>query len=157
MTPVEAISGACMMLKREVFEKAGLFSEDYFMYAEDLDLCYKVARAGFTNYYVGEAQAIHHGGRSSKQRRAVQWATIMKFHAVEHFCEKTRGRVYGFAYRATMGCNAAGRLLVIALAYPFASMRRDTRALSVASAKWNAVLRWALGLERAALEAVRSC
>src|SRR5579871_5809019 len=45
---VEAISGACMMLRREVFAAAGLFEESYFMYAEDLDLCYKVRRAGFT-------------------------------------------------------------------------------------------------------------
>jgi N-acetylglucosaminyl-diphospho-decaprenol L-rhamnosyltransferase len=155
--PVEAISGACMMLTRKVFEKVGLFSEDYFMYAEDLDLCYKVARAGFTNYYVGEVEVIHHGGRSSKQRRADQWATIMKFQAVQHFCAKTRGRVYGFVYRAAMGCSACGRLLLIGLVFPFASVRWDTQALSVASAKWNAVLRWALGLEKAALKAAESC
>jgi hypothetical protein len=139
-----------MMLKREVFERAGRFSEDYFMYAEDLDLCYKVARAGFTNYYVGEAAMIHHGGGSSQQRRADQWATIMKFRAVQHFCVKTRGRVYGFGYRVAMGCSAVGRLLLIAAAFPFAKAWRHTHALSAASAKWNAVLRWALGLEKAA-------
>ena len=43
---VEAITGACVMLKREVFEEVGLFSEDYFMYAEDIDLSYKIRKAG---------------------------------------------------------------------------------------------------------------
>jgi len=155
--PVEVISGACMLLKREVFEKAGMFSEDYFMYAEDLDLCYKVARAGFTNYYAGDASMIHHGGKSSHQRKADQWATIMKFRAVQHFCEKTRGRVYGLGYRVAMGCSAIGRLLLIAVIFPFASIWRDTRGLSAASAKWNAVLRWALGLEKTALQAAGNC
>jgi len=154
--PVEVISGACMMLQRGVFEKAGMFSEDYFLYAEDLDLCYKVARAGFTNYYAGDAAMIHHGGKSSGQRKAGQWATVMKFHAVQRFCAKTRGRAYGFGYRAAMGCSATGRLLLIALAFPFAGIRRDTGALSRAAAKWSAVLRWALGLEKTALEAAGS-
>jgi GT2 family glycosyltransferase len=43
---VEVITGACMLLRREVFERVGMFSEDYFMYAEDIDLNYKVRRAG---------------------------------------------------------------------------------------------------------------
>lgn len=58
---VEVVSGACMMIRRDVFEQVGMFSEEYFMYAEDLDLCRKVVRAGFNNYYVGAATIIHHG------------------------------------------------------------------------------------------------
>lgn len=145
-----------MMLRREVFEKAGRFSEDYFMYAEDLDLCYKVGRAGFRNYYVGEVAMIHHGSKSS-QHRADQWATTMKFKAVQHFCEKRRGRLYGLMYRNAMGCSAIGRLLLIALAFPFAGIRFEKRSLQAASAKWNAVLKWALGLEKAGFEAAESC
>ncbi len=64
---VQAISGACLMLKRETFERVGAFNEDYFMYSEDIDLCYKVQRAGYKNYYVPEAEVIHFGGNSSKQ------------------------------------------------------------------------------------------
>jgi len=55
------------MLKRETFERVGAFNEDYFMYSEDIDLCYKVQRAGYKNYYVPEAEVIHFGGNSSKQ------------------------------------------------------------------------------------------
>src|SRR2546422_8923566 len=39
---VEVVSGACLMIRRDVFETVGLFSEDYFMYAEDVDLCFKI-------------------------------------------------------------------------------------------------------------------
>jgi GT2 family glycosyltransferase len=155
-TPVEVISGACMLLKREVFERAGMFSEDYFMYAEDLDLCFKVGRAGFRNYYVGDVVMIHHGSKSS-QHKADQWATTMKFKAVQHFCEKRHGRLYGLIYRSAMGCSAIGRLLLITLAFPFAGARIEKRSLQVASAKWNAVLKWAVGLDKTGLEAAESC
>ena len=47
---VDVIPGACMLLRRKVFEQVGMFSEDYFMYAEDLDLNFKLKAAGFTNY-----------------------------------------------------------------------------------------------------------
>src|ERR1019366_1850950 len=81
---VEVISGACLMIKREVFERVGCFTEDYFMYAEDLDLCYKVHRAGFRNYYVKEASLIHYGGKSSSPLPA----TRMKWKAIPRFCDK---------------------------------------------------------------------
>lgn len=153
-SPVEAISGACMMVRRAVFEAVGGFSRDYFMYAEDLDLCYKVARAGFTNYYIGQATIVHHGGKSSQQRRVNQWATVMKFRAVQRFCAKTRGRAYGFCYRLAIGCSAVGRLAFIALAYPFFRLRSDTRALRNASSKWSAVFQWAFGLKFRYLDVV---
>src|SRR5258708_5343377 len=83
---VEVISGACMMVRRKVFEKAGLFSEDYFMYAEDLDLCHKVRGLGLKNYYVGRADVVHHGGNSSSQKPGSQWSTPMKMNSVTKFC-----------------------------------------------------------------------
>ena len=65
-----------MMLKRDVFEKVGRFSQDYFMYAEDVDLSYKVSRAGFKNYYVPEAVVIHFGGASSAEATS-NFSTVM--------------------------------------------------------------------------------
>jgi GT2 family glycosyltransferase len=139
---VEVISGACMMMKREVFERTGMFSEDYFMYAEDLDLCYKAARAGFTNYYLGDAELIHHGGKSSSRQEVSDWATRMKFGAILQFCRKTRGHFYGWLLRVTIGVVAAVRLLVIALLFPFFEGRTGRSAFS----KWKAVLKWSAGL-----------
>ncbi len=79
---VEVISGACMMMRREVFERIGFFSEEYFMYAEDLDLCRKAVHAGYHNYYIGDATIIHHGGKSSSPRRrpspsGARWCSIL--------------------------------------------------------------------------------
>jgi GT2 family glycosyltransferase len=142
---VEVISGACMLLKKEVFEAVGRFSEEYFMYAEDIDLNYKVSRLGLGNYYIGDATVVHYGGKSSSQHGINQWATVMKYRAMRIFYRKTRGRLYAESYRLTMGLAALVRLGVLVLVFPIASLARRTDGVVKASAKWATVLRWAAG------------
>jgi len=108
---VEAITGACMMMRREVFEEVGMFSEEYFMYAEDVDLCWKVTRAGVSNYYAGEGNIVHYGGVSSPR----DWQTVMKTKAEQQLCVKFRGPFYGFLFRSALALNAALRLVLITL------------------------------------------
>jgi GT2 family glycosyltransferase len=108
---VEVVSGACLLLRREVFAQVGQFSEDYFMYAEDVDLCYKVVKANFTNYYVPQAQIIHYGGKSSVKTRAV----LMKWRSILHYLAKHHGHVYQLAFRMAMACSAMLRLAVLSL------------------------------------------
>lgn len=64
---VDAVSGAFMMLKRSVFEKIGGLDEQFFMYGEDLDLCYRVQKAGYKVFYVHNTQIIHYKGESTKR------------------------------------------------------------------------------------------
>lgn len=64
---VEFIVGACMMFPAEVIKKIGLMDEDYFIYAEDADLCKRVLDAGWKIIYTPEARMIHHGGSSMKK------------------------------------------------------------------------------------------
>ena len=63
---VEIISGAFMMVKREVVTKVGIFDEDYFMYCEDTDLSYRMIKAGLHNYYL-PTQILHYKGESTRQ------------------------------------------------------------------------------------------
>jgi GT2 family glycosyltransferase len=146
--PVEVISGACMMMERKVFQEVGKFSEEYFMYAEDLDLCHKVVHAGFVNYFVGEATVIHHGGKSSGRRDVSEWATRMKFRAILQFCKKTRGPFYSWMFRLAMGGVAISRLLLLAIASPFLG----AEPLAAVSSKWRAILKWAAGMDRLPLK-----
>jgi hypothetical protein len=148
---VEVIPGACMLLKREVFEKVGMLSEDYFMYAEDLDLNYKLKLANYNNYYVGQAVIIHHGGRSSIQQKVSQWATIMRHQAMMQYHLKTRGLVYKSMYRAAIGCAAAVRLMILTLMLPLGNIVWERKSLKASTAKWKAVLNWALGRQDVAL------
>jgi hypothetical protein len=145
-TRVEVIPGACQMLKREVFQSAGLYSKEYFMYAEDIDLNYKVAALGLNSYYIGNAVIVHHGGKSSRQQKVSQWSTKMKFRAMVTLFRKRRGYVYSNAYRATMAVAAAGRLVALALIFSFTNARQKRDMVRAASAKWRTVLKCAVGL-----------
>jgi N-acetylglucosaminyl-diphospho-decaprenol L-rhamnosyltransferase len=141
---VEVIPGACMMLKRDTFERVGLLTEDYFMYAEDIDLNYKLRKLGLSSYYVGAAQIVHHGGGSSSRQKVSQWSTVMTYKAMLRFYRTSRGRMYAAAYRAAMGLAAAARLALLAIMFPFG----DRDGIRCAAAKWSTVLKWALGVER---------
>lgn len=145
LTEVEVVSGACMLLSRKVFERVGTFSEFYFMYAEDVDLCYKANRQGFVNYYIGDASIVHHGGKSSSRQDSNYWATTMRYRAMRQLFRRTKGRVYAMAYQVSMGCAALVRLVLLAVAAPFGNRIVDRQSLRFASGKWKVVLKWAIG------------
>ena len=149
---VEIIPGACMLLRRSVFEQIGLFSEEYFMYAEDLDLYYKVKAAGLTNYYVGETAIIHHGGTSSSRQRVSHWATIMKYRAMVQLFRKTRGSVYALGYRLAMGVMATGRLMLLGLMSLLGNLVSDRESLNYSREKWKTVLKLTAGWQDVAVE-----
>lgn len=64
---VEILSGAFMMMRREVLDKVGLLDETFFMYGEDIDLSYRILKGGYKNYYYPEARIIHYKGESTKK------------------------------------------------------------------------------------------
>jgi|YNPMSStandDraft_2_1061718.scaffolds.fasta_scaffold00152_6 GT2 family glycosyltransferase len=64
---VEVLSGAFMLIRKSVLNEIGLLDEDYFMYGEDVDLSYRIQKAGYKNYYFAESQIIHFKGESTKK------------------------------------------------------------------------------------------
>lgn len=62
---VEVITGAFFLVKKEVYEKVGGLDERYFMYGEDIDLCYTLLNNNYKNYYYGKASILHHKGEST--------------------------------------------------------------------------------------------
>jgi len=63
---VEAVSGSCMMIRKDIFDKTGGFDESFFMYGEDLDLCYRISRLGANIIYNPNTTIIHYKGESVK-------------------------------------------------------------------------------------------
>jgi GT2 family glycosyltransferase len=68
--PVDAVNGAFMLLRRAALDQVGLFDEDYWMYMEDLDLCYRLAEAGWTTWYEPSVAVLHVKHGSSGDRRS---------------------------------------------------------------------------------------
>lgn len=71
---VEAISGACMLVKREAMQEIGLLDEEYFMHCEDLDWCIRFCRGDWKILFVPGARMLHHKGVCSSSRPIfVEW------------------------------------------------------------------------------------
>ena len=144
--PVEAVSGACMMIRREVFDRVRGFSTDYFMYAEDLDLCWKVRAAGFTNYYLPGPKIVHYGGGSTECAKG-RFSVVMIPELVSRLLRKTRGKSYSVTYRIVLSTSALVRLSILVLGFPFMLARRRTHEWQAIFDKWLSILRWGSGLE----------
>jgi GT2 family glycosyltransferase len=79
--PVDWVAGACLLIRREVFDAVGLLDEGYFMYFEEVDFCHRARSAGWPCWYVPEAHVVHLVGQSSgvthpsaaRRRRPSYW------------------------------------------------------------------------------------
>jgi GT2 family glycosyltransferase len=96
------ITGCCMLIKREVFERVGLLDENSFLYCEDADFCRRAARVGFRRILVLGSRIYHKAGRSAGVETA-----LVRYHA-------TRSRVY-FHQKHYWFPAHAGFLFVFAL------------------------------------------
>ncbi len=79
--------GAFMLLKKTVYEQVNGFDEDYFMYGEDIDLSYKILKAGYDNYYYGKTTVIHFKGESTLKdtKYAQRFYGAMQIFYKKHF------------------------------------------------------------------------
>lgn len=143
----EVVPGACVMVRREVFEALGGFREDYFMYGEDLDLSYEAQCVGWQNYYVPEAVVIHYGGESSRKREA-GFAPVLMRQSMADFLRAKRGHGCAAAYRALTALAAIVRMLIIAPLLLLSRNREERGRRRSILRKWASILRWTLGLER---------
>lgn len=91
-TQVDSVVGAFMLIRGEALAQVGLLDERYFMYAEDLDLCYRMKQRGWQVWYNAGVTVLHYKGQSSRQRSAfanVQFYRTMRLFHDKHFEERT--------------------------------------------------------------------
>ena len=86
---VDAISGSFMAVRREAYESVGGLDEEYFMYGEDLDWCFKIKQAGWKVYYVSETRIIHYKGESVRRSGIDEVRTF--YDAMRTFVDKNHG------------------------------------------------------------------
>lgn len=75
------LSGACMLIRRDVFERIGGLDESYFLYFEEVDFCRRAQQHGYSCWYVPQSRVVHHVGiateigdaRKHRRRRPDYW------------------------------------------------------------------------------------
>lgn len=101
MIEVDAISGSFFCIRRDVYEQLNGFDEDFFMYGEDLDLCFRAKASGHKNYYTPVTNILHFKGQSCKTRR---WKSYVDFYkAMIIFVKKHRNLYFVPAFLVSLG------------------------------------------------------
>jgi len=90
---VEVLAGAYMLVRKTVLDTTGGFDERFFMYGEDVDLSYRIRRAGYKNWYLADSTIIHFKGEST--RKDAKYVTLF-YKAMALFVEKHYGKQAGW-------------------------------------------------------------
>lgn len=112
---VDVLQGACLMLRREAIEQVGLLDEDYFMYSEEVDLCYRLRKAGWGINWLPEARVVHHGGQSSKQVPIESFLHLYRG-KITYF-RKHHGVAAAIVYKLILATASMARLILSPLAF----------------------------------------
>jgi GT2 family glycosyltransferase len=115
----EAVSGACMMLERKLFEEVEGLDEAYGLHCEDLDLMYRITQRGRPCLYVPSAHVYHEQGVSSRSRPA--WVHWQKHRGMQRFFTLHQAGKYRFPIRWLV---TAGIWLRFALTLPMVLLRK---------------------------------
>lgn len=111
-TEVDAVVGACMVLRTEALRQAGIFDESFFMYGEDLDLALRIKQKGWKVYYDPAVQVLHYKRESSKKSARAQrefWRAMDIFYR-KHYQKITPRWQHWLVVTALAGVNGAARL-----------------------------------------------
>lgn len=92
---VDVLSGAFMMVRKQVLQEIGGFDERFFMYAEDIDLSFRIQQSGFKNYFMAETTIIHFKGESTK-KGSLDYVRVF-YKAMSQFVEKHYPSKSGFS------------------------------------------------------------
>ncbi|HET6243397.1 MAG: glycosyltransferase [Bacteroidetes bacterium] len=110
---VEILSGAFMLLRKETLDKTGLLDETFFMYGEDIDLSYRIIKAGYKNYYFPKTRIIHYKGESTK-KSSVNYVFVfynaMIIFAQKHFSQQ-HAKTFSFLINFAVYLRASAAII----------------------------------------------
>jgi GT2 family glycosyltransferase len=132
---VDWMSGACLLIRRETMDEIGLLDEQFLIYAEETDWCYRAKKAGWEVYYLPAVEILHWGGQSTSQQRARRRFRINRSNLL--FFRKHCGTLSTFGLRSILVITSLARLL---LWIPRYLLRWDEAARLEAVYNWRTVL-----------------
>jgi GT2 family glycosyltransferase len=153
-TEVDQTIGAALIVRRSVLDKVGYMDEqNFFMYYEEVDLCYRIKQAQWRIMFVPDAQIVHLGGRSSGQVPVEK--TVMAMTSLLRFFKKYRSPVgytlFRWLFKTAFVLNEIGNLFIYAVIYTFGlvCLNSKIRGCSAEKLRYSAnllKLSWRQGL-----------
>jgi len=100
VSEVDQPMGACLMVRRDVLDRVGTFDEHSFMFFDEVDLCFRIKKAGLKIFFTPEAQVIHHGGSSIKKWGVLNlgrhWSRSRNYYFKKHYGQAALAALYFF-------------------------------------------------------------
>lgn len=118
---VDVVLGACMILRREAIDDVGMFDPDYFMYSEEVDLCYRIRRAGWGVHWVPSAQIVHWGGQSTRLMASEMFLSLYRSKIL--YFRKNEGDASARIYKIILFVAASLRIVLSPPPWLFNSSR----------------------------------
>ncbi len=146
---VTKLFGACLLVRRSVLDQVGSFDERFFMYCEDVDLCHRIAQAGWKLFYLSEAEIVHLGASASSKSPGA-FSVLMMCESFSKFMRKYHGKGGSAAYCLVALLGAQIRIVVLLLIglVNLVRQRRTSEYVAGSIRKYFTITTWALGLKR---------
>ncbi len=106
------VTGAFFLLRQDVLKKVGFFDEAMFMYAEEMEYCYRARQAGFSSYYVPLAKIIHLGGKSSETKAT---PVLGELKNIRYFYKKHRNTLEQIILAMLLKLGVAFRIVLLGM------------------------------------------
>jgi GT2 family glycosyltransferase len=120
---VDVILGACLLLRRKALDQVGLMDEEYFIYSEEVDLCHRLAIAGWELYWVPQGEVIHLGGQSTRQVSEAMFLRLYQAKLI--YFRKQHGRRQTLVYKLIIMAAALIRVMMMPLAWLEPPLKRQ--------------------------------
>lgn len=106
---VDFAGGSSLLLRRKALQHVGLLDENYFMYSEEADLCYRLKSGGWKVYFTPDGEVTHFGGQSAKLD--VKRNLVELYKSKHRFMLKHYGNRSAFIYKAVVAVSAGVRAI----------------------------------------------
>ncbi|MFL7892992.1 MAG: glycosyltransferase family 2 protein [Anaerolineales bacterium] len=112
---VDVLMGACMLIRRKIFDQVGLMDEEFFIYSEEVDLCKRIRDYGWRLFWYPPATVVHYGGQSTQQ---VQQEMFLQLYQgkIQYF-RKHRSQIEVWLYKFILFIATLARLVLTPFAY----------------------------------------
>ena len=134
---VDVLMGCCLLLRKDALNEVGFLDENYFIYSEEVDLCYRIQRAGWRLYWVPQGEVVHFGGQSTQQVPTEMFLNL--YHSKIKYFRKHHGWPAAQVYKLILRLAALSRLILTPFVIFEPSSRRQ-KHLTLVDRYWRLVL-----------------
>ena len=144
---IDCLSGAFMMVRKSLADELRGFDENLFMYAEDVDLCFRIKSKGKKIYYLATEEIYHFEGAGTRKNPNPNFSSIMQMGSNYYFIRKHYGPAAGYRFKIAIFIGSMIRLGMLVLLAPYLLVFSSNRNYDIKSKmdKYYDILLWSVG------------